>query len=420
MADTILESVPESETLQQVELLSVETALPLPEQQEGGHNQRELAVALAGFSAFLHLYATQSLLPLLTQVFAASEAAASLTVSATTVAVGLTAPAIGVLADRLGRKRVIVASALGLCLPTWLAATAADLPQLIGWRFAQGLFMPAIFAVTVAYVGEECAGSGVGRAMAAYVTGNILGGVCGRFLAGAIAADWGWRWAFVLLGCINLVTGAAIWHWLPPSQRFRPERTIGTSARVIGQHLRDPRLRATYAVGFGILFTNVSTFTYVSFHLAAPPFQLGIAALGSIFFVYLPAAAITPLAGQWIDWIGYRLALVAAIATAAVGVTLTLVPSLGLTIAGLAIAAAGVFVCQSAANSYVSTVTHRARSAAAGLYVAFYYLGGSLGALLPGLVWPWGGWPACVALIVAVQGMTAAIAFRGWRPQPTS
>ncbi|HMJ13133.1 MAG TPA: MFS transporter, partial [Polyangiaceae bacterium] len=140
---------------------------------------RAWGVALAGFAAFLDLYATQGVLPLLSRTLDVTALEASATVSATTTAVALAAPLIGPLADVLGRKRVIVTAAFGLALPTLLAASASTLHELCVWRFLQGLFMPAIFAVTIAYVGEECRGPGLGRVMASYVTGNILGGVCG-------------------------------------------------------------------------------------------------------------------------------------------------------------------------------------------------------------------------------------------------
>ena len=52
-------------------------------------------------------------------------------------------------------------------------------------------------------------------------------------------------------------------------------------------HLRNPRLLAIYAVGFGTLFNFVALFTYVSFVLAAPPFNLSPTLLGAIFVTYL-------------------------------------------------------------------------------------------------------------------------------------
>ncbi|AFY75888.1 arabinose efflux permease family protein [Pleurocapsa sp. PCC 7327] len=378
-------------------------------------NTRVLAIALAGFSAFLNLYATQSLLPLFSQVFHASKVEVSLTVSATTIAVGLAAPLVGILADVVGRKYVICSAIGGLSIPTFLTATALDLNALIGWRFAQGLFIAVIFSVTIAYISEEWADVGVGSAMSAYITGNIVGGVLGRFLSGVVADYFSWRLAFIILGCLNLVCVFFVLVWLPRSRHFVCQKNIITSVRAFGMHLRNRRLLAAYAVGFNVLFANVSTFTYVNFYLAAPPFHLGTTALGAIFFVYLIGAVVTPIVGKWLDSIGYRLVLAVAIATAGLGVLITLVPKLWLVIIGLALGSSGIFVCQSAAKSYVGVVAKEGRSSASGLYVCCFYMGGSVGAILPGFVWSLGGWSACVELIVFVQLLTGGIALAYWR-----
>jgi predicted MFS family arabinose efflux permease len=382
-------------------------------------DMRAWAVGLAGFCAFLDLYATQGILPLLSRTLNVTALEASATVSATTTAVALAAPFIGPLADVLGRKRVIVAAALGLALPTLLAASASTLHELSVWRFVQGLFMPAIFAVTIAYVGEECQGPGLGRVMAAYVTGNILGGVCGRFLSALVAARLGWQWSFVVLGCLNLLAGGALWLLLPSSRYFVREKNIASSLGALLVHLRNPRLLAGYLVGFNILFSIVGVFTYVNFLLAAEPFRLSTVALGSVFFVYLAGAVVTPVAGRWLHRLGSRAVLALAMLVASGGVLLTLVRELSVVLIGLALCAAGIFVCQSAANSYVASSAGRGRSSAAGLYVAVYYLGGTVGATAPGLAYRSGGWTLCVALIVVVQLFTAAVALLFWRP-PTS
>ena len=104
-----------------------------------GFDRRDLCVLLAGFSAFLDLYATQGMLPCLGREFAVSPLTASATVSATTTVVALSAPFAGLLADRFGRRRLIVTSALLLALPTLLAGTSASLGWLLLWRAAQGV-----------------------------------------------------------------------------------------------------------------------------------------------------------------------------------------------------------------------------------------------------------------------------------------
>ena len=58
---------------------------------------------------------------------------------------------------------------------------------------------------------------------------------------------------------------------------------------------------------------------------------------------------------------------------------------------------------------------NRGRSSAVGLYVTSFYVGGSMGAFLPGLAWTSGGWPACVAMVVAMLGAMALIAALAYR-----
>ena len=87
-------------------------------------------IVLSGFTAFLDLYATQPLLPLLAKTFDASYFGVSLTITAPTMAVAISAPLIGRLADRIGLRTVIVGSAFALAAATSLAATSQTLPQL--------------------------------------------------------------------------------------------------------------------------------------------------------------------------------------------------------------------------------------------------------------------------------------------------
>ncbi len=372
------------------------------------------ALFVAGFSTFITLYITQPLLPLFRELFRTSELMVSLTVSAPVLAVALTAPFQGLVAESLGRKRVVVAAITGLAVPTFLLATASNLGQLIFWRFLQGLFIPGIIAVVIAYISEESPPQAVGSTMAIYVTGTVIGGFAGRMIIGLVAAHWSWRIGFVGLGGVTLAGALATLRLLPQETKFvRKKASLSLSPLVV--HLRNPQLLATYAVGFNILFSLVGAFTYVNFYLADKPFSLGPAALGQIFIVYLIGAGVTPVAGRLLDRIGYRMTLLGAVLVGAAGMLLTLLHSLPAIISGLALAASGVFVCQSAASSNVGKAASEARSSAAGLYVALYYFGGFAGSIIPGFFWEKGGWPACVAVILCVQATTATIAYRLWK-----
>lgn len=375
-----------------------------------------VAVMLAGMCTFLNVYCTQPLLPYLQQLFHASELEVSLTVSATIFVVAVVAPFIGMIAERRGRKKVIVPSLFLLTIPTVLAATASSLHALIFWRFAQGLFVPGVIAVMLAYINEEWAGRGIGRAMAYYVTGTVIGGFLGRFVSGLIATHWSWRGTFVVLGAVNLIGALLVRSWLPLAKNFVKAEHISHAFADARGHLRNPRLLANFANGATFLFALVGCFTYTNFYLAEPPFRLNSAQLGGIFFVYLFGVVITPLSGRFLDHYGFRRTSVLYTAMMIGGLLLTLIPTLAADIVGLAVFSSGVFIAQAAATVQTGTIAGKARSSAAGLYVTFYYLGGSLGALITGWFWMWGGWKGCVVLLAGVSLTSLAMAFLSSRP----
>lgn len=372
-------------------------------------------VWLIGFFAFLNVYSMQSVLPLVMNDFQASPVQAGATVGATVLAVALVSPFMGMLSDAFGRKRILCASLFALTLPTALIPAASSLPMVVLLRFLQGLAVPGIVVVVLAYLAEEFAGGGVARMTATYVGGTVMGGFCGRFITGHAGELLGWRGAFVTLAALNFV-GALLALWLlPPSRRFVAKRDTRGAWRTLAQHLHNRRLLAASAVGFCVLFSLVGTFTYVNFLLAAAPFRLSTANLANVFCVYLLGVVVTPWAGRYIVRLGFRRTLLTALAISAAGLLLTLVPSLPVVVVGLAVCSSGVFVCQSASVSFIAECVSEGRSLATGLYNMAYYAGGAAGSWLAGIAFEACGWGGSVGAIVLIQSVAAAIAWFGWR-----
>jgi len=385
------------------------------------------AVVLCGVCAFLELYCTQPLLPLLAHVFHASKTGVSMTVSAATLGVAISAPFFGALTERLPRKRVIVASLIGVSLPTLLAATSRSLGQLIFWRFLEGITLPGIFAVVVTYIGEEWPPDRVALIMSFYVSGTALGGFLGRITSGVLAEIFNWRASFLTLGIVSLAGATAVAAWLPRGQRRlatphpAAPRALPAFPYQVQGLFRNRRLIATFAVGFNVLFSLVGVFTWITFHLSAAPFSLSTSALSSLFFVYLIGLVVTPFAGYLITHIGLRAGIGGAIACSIAGVLLTVIQSLPIVILGLTLLSTGVFIAQTASQSHLRVAAPPgARVTAAGLYLTCYYLGGTAAGVVPGFFWAIGKWPACVAFIVAMQVVALAIALIGWRLPPVA
>src|SRR5512142_806249 len=99
-----------------------QSAPTLPKQK--GRDLTIVAAMIAGACTFLNVYCTQPLLPFLKVLYHATEVEVSLTVGAVTLAGALMAPVVGMFAENVGRKKVIVPALFGLTVPTLLAATA--------------------------------------------------------------------------------------------------------------------------------------------------------------------------------------------------------------------------------------------------------------------------------------------------------
>jgi predicted MFS family arabinose efflux permease len=383
-----------------------------------GPASRVFAVFLCGSLAFLELYSTQPLLPLLAHFFHASEASAGLTISASTLGVAISAALLAVFGERLDRKKTIIGAMWALATAAALTATASNLPALAFWRFLQGLLTPGVFIITIAYITEEWPPHLVPRVMSVYVAGTVFGGFVGRVSGGVLAAHFGFRSMFVVLGVAGALGALVAQMILKPSvTKVKSSSTESPWAPLL-RNLRNGRLLATFGIGFCMMFALVSVFSYITFYLAAPPFLLSTTALSSLFSVYLVGLAATLLAGTLLVRFGLRHGMLTAVSLAGIGVGLTLVPSLILVAVGLALASSGVFIAQTCANSFLRDAAPAgSRVSAAGLYICCYYIGGTVGGILPGLLWKFAGWPGCTVLIGVFLTAAAFLTFFGWRPK---
>jgi YNFM family putative membrane transporter len=204
----------------------------------------------------------------------------------------------------------------------------------------------------------------------------------------------------------------------PAKQRTAPQAQAPMFAPVLG-NLRNPRLLASFGIGFCMLYTLVSVFSYVTFHLAAAPYSLTTEELSWLFTVYLVGLVATLAAGRVLARVGLRRGMLASIGIALVGVLITMLPSLLVVGIGLAMTGAGVFIAQTCANSFIRDAAPAGtRVSAAGMYICSYYVGGTVGGVLPGLAWHYAGWPGCALLTCFFLFIGGALTFFGWRIRP--
>ncbi|OIV36341.1 hypothetical protein BIV57_16750, partial [Mangrovactinospora gilvigrisea] len=394
---------------------------PFAGHREGSPGLRRVAVALfaSGLATFALLYSTQPLLPSLAERFRISPGSAALSVSVTTVALGLALLVAGPLSEVRGRTGLMKWSIIASAVIGLAVAVAPSWPVLLVLRAVQGVALAGLPAVAMAYLREEVHPAAHARTTGLYVGGTAIGGMCGRLVAGGLADLGGWRVAVAGIGVLGLLCGAAVWRLLPASRNFTPaEPRVGALLRTGGRLLRDPGQLLLYGIAATMMGAFVAVYNATGFRLAAGPYHLGVGAAGLVFVVYLVGSFSSTAAGRIADRIGRGPVIPAAAVVTAAGIALTLCRPLPLIILGLAVMTAGFFAAHGVASGWVP-----ARAAASGiggtgqaasLYLFAYYLGSSVFGDLAGTAWSADAWTGVTAMTLTLTAAGAALSATAW------
>lgn len=357
---------------------------------------RSLVVGVIGFLTLVDLFATQAILPSLATLYRVAPAEIGFAVNASTIGMAASCLGVALVSRRLNRRQGIWISLALLAVPTSLLAVAPDLTTFAALRVAQGVFMAAAFTLTMAYLAEHCSAEETASVLAAYITGVVASNLVGRMMAATVADLLGVDANFYLFAALNLAGAALVFGNL---DRMAPMASPGQPRSALaswGEHLRNPALRASFAIGFLILFAFLGIFTYVNFVLSGTPISLAPMSLGLVYFVFLPAMFTTPLAGRVANRVGTRPAIWGGLLTAASGLPFLVQPTLVSVLVGMVLVGIGTFFAQAIGTGFVGRAAKGDRAAASGLYLASYYLGGLMGAAVLGQVFDRFGWAACV------------------------
>jgi MFS transporter, YNFM family, putative membrane transport protein len=371
---------------------------------------RSLLIAVIGFLTLVDLFATQAILPSLAASYSVKPAEIGLAANVSTLGMAISGLLVGVFSANIERKRAIALSLLFLSVPTALLAFAPNLIAFAMLRVVQGLFMAAAFTMTLTHLAERCEVR-TAHALAAYVTGVVASNLIGRLTAAFVASLVGAEHSFLFFALLNLAGAALVGATLHRNAPEPMERT-GRFWNAWTEHLSNPALRRTFAVGFLILFGFIGVFTYVGFVLMRPPHALSMTTLGLVFLVFLPSMVTTPMAGSFVRRIGPGPAAAASLVVALAGLLLLLLPSLYAVIAGLTLVGIGTFFAQAVATGHVGRIAKGDRAAASGLYLSSYYCGGLAGAAVIGQLFDRLGWPAAIAGVFAALALAAFLGAR--------
>lgn len=198
--------------------------------------------------------------PQVVEVFGISRAQVGWVVTAYSLPGILSAPVVGMGADRFGRKRVLVPTLFVFGLAGGACALARSFPVLLGLRAVQGLAAAPLVGLAVTIIGDRYEGARRATAVGYNATALNVGTATYPALGGVLAA-FAWYWPFAL-PLLALVVGVGVaWKLEAPdvADGRGPEGFRAYLAMVRGR-LTDRRVVGLLGVNLGIFILIFGAF----------------------------------------------------------------------------------------------------------------------------------------------------------------
>jgi AAHS family 4-hydroxybenzoate transporter-like MFS transporter len=211
----------------------VDVAQFIDQQPVGGFQIRLLLTCAAVL--FLDGFDTQAIgyvAPAIAREWGLTKAALGPVFSAGLFGLMIGALIFGPLADRIGRRKIIIFSTLAFGIGTFATAFVADVNALLAIRFLTGLGLGGAMPNAVAMTSEFSPHRRRATMVMIMFCGFSVGAALGGFLAAALIPQFGWRSVFVVGGAAPLLLGPMLALRLPESVRFLT-LTGGAQDRVV-------------------------------------------------------------------------------------------------------------------------------------------------------------------------------------------
>ena len=146
----------------------------------------------------------------------------------------------GPIADKVGRKTVLIFATAAFAVASILSATATSIESLMIWRFVTGIGLGGAMPSAITLTSGYCRARNRSLLVMIMFCGFTLGGALGGLSAAVLIADFGWQSVLILGGILPLVLAVVLLFRLPESVRYLVLKG-GSDAKVAGiLHRIDP------------------------------------------------------------------------------------------------------------------------------------------------------------------------------------
>ncbi|HUL00420.1 MAG TPA: MFS transporter, partial [Nitrospirota bacterium] len=271
---------------------------------------------------------------------------------------------------------------------TLSAAASPYLNWLIASRALAGATAAAIIPMAIAWIGDNVPYVDRQETLARFISGPILGLIGGQFLGGFVADTLGWRWCFVLLSVMYVLTGVLLQRELRNSQLVQHLANSASTNRpaFLNQFVSVLRVKWTRVILITVFLESFTVFGSVAFIpvYLHTRFGISLTAAGAIMAVFgLGGLFYTVNAGRLIARIGERgLVSVGGIFLGIAFLIFLISKSWPWTIPASLMTGTGFYMLHNTLQTNATQMVPFARGTAVAMFVTFFFLGQSVGVAL--------------------------------------
>ncbi|WP_457575908.1 MFS transporter [Desulfomarina sp.] len=350
---------------------------------------------------FCSLYAAQPIQPVFQAEFQLSSFQAILFTTLMMAPLGFAPLFYGYLLESWSAKMMVRWALTVLGLLELLFACIDSYLLLLVIRCVQGLIIPAILTSLMSYISYSSTVEKVQHAIATYIAATIAGGFLGRFLSAFFTDLFGWRFFFFLLGLLLLLTACFLGGMTRDVKMkyARPE-----FSEIVGL-LRTGHFLWLYLAIFCLFFVFAALMNFMPFQLKQMSPASGEAGIGLLYLGYAMGIVVSLNSKPIIRLFrNETTAIRAGIFIFFLGTVTFMVEEYLIMFLGMFIFCTGLFMAHSLLSGSVNKLAEENKAIANGLYISFYYTGGTLGSVLPGAVFVQFGWRMFLVSLLLMLG----------------
>lgn len=269
-----------------------------------------------GMAVMCSLYSAIPLMPIMGKELHLSEGATTLIGVVFSVSYSVSCMFYGIIADKFGKKKVILIGLAMLTLTTFAIGFIHHFVLLLIVRALQGIATASFSPVSLTYVTEVFPVHKRLTAISFISTSFMLSGVIGQNLSDIIVAHTSWRIVYFVLTVVYLVLIACIYYAIPKSPYHIPDTKFSVFFKNMKHILDNKGIVLCFFVSLTILTSLVSMYTLLNEYLTSEAIHADLTTISTVKLFGLIGMLLALFSGRLSDLVGVKRMIIISLITA--------------------------------------------------------------------------------------------------------